>query len=60
MTAFGPFLIGLAAVIGASVAVCLGHIDSATYIALVGPVAGVGVGAGVHAAGVGSASSTGS
>ncbi len=46
------FLTGLAAIIGASVAVSLGHIDTATYIAIIGPIAGVGVGAGVHASGV--------
>lgn len=44
-------LFGLAGIIGASVAVCLGHIDTSTYIAIVGPVLGVGVGAGVHASG---------
>ncbi len=47
----GTALIGLAATVGATVAVCLGHIDSATYIAIIGPLAGVGVGAGIHAAG---------
>ena len=45
-------LIGLTTVVGATVAVCTGHIDPTTFIALVGPVGGVGVGAGVHAAGV--------
>ena len=52
VSAVGTAVIGLAAVIGATVAVCLGHIDSATYIAIIGPIAGVGVGAGVHAQGV--------
>lgn len=55
MTSFTPQLtalvIGLAAVVGASVAVSLGHIDSSTYIAVVAAFGGVGVGAGVHAAG---------
>lgn len=48
----GSAAIALAAVIGATIAVCLGHISEATYIAIVGPVAGVYVGAGVHAQGV--------
>ncbi len=52
IAAFGTAAIGVAAVVGASVAVCLGHIDSATFIAIVGPLAGVGVGAGIHTAGV--------
>ena len=43
--------IGLAAIVGASVAVCLGHIDAPTYIGIVSAFGGVGVGAGVHAAG---------
>lgn len=38
--------------VGATVAVCLGHIGEATYIAIVGPIAGVYVGAGIHAQGV--------
>ena len=48
----GAFVLALAGVVGATVAVCLGHIDSPTYIGLVGPVLGVGVGAGIHAQGV--------
>lgn len=60
MPTIGTVLIGLAAVIGATVAVCLGHISEATYIALVGPIAGVGVGAGVHAQGVTTATKAGS
>jgi hypothetical protein len=43
--------VGLVAIVGASVAVCLGHIDPSTYIAVVASFGGVGVGAGVHAAG---------
>lgn len=54
----GAFVLALAGVIGATVAVCLGHIDQSTYIALVGPILGVGVGAGVHANGVVSGSVT--
>lgn len=54
----GAFVLALAGVIGATVAVCLGHIDQATYIALVGPILGVGVGAGVHANGVQTAAPT--
>lgn len=52
-------LVGLAGVIGATVAVCLGHIDAPTYIGVVGPVLGVGVGAGIHAAGVDTQPSSG-
>lgn len=50
-TQIGALLLGLAAVIGATVAVCLGKIDAPTYIAVVTTFGGVGVGAGVHAAG---------
>jgi hypothetical protein len=38
--------------------VCLGKIDAPTYIGIVGPVLGIGVGAGVHASGVATASAT--
>lgn len=51
-TQLSALAIGLAAVVGASVAVSLGHIDTATYIAVVSSFGGVGVGAGIHAAGV--------
>jgi len=51
-----PALIGgviaLAAIVGATVAVCLGHIDAGAYTGLVGVALGGGVGAGAHAAGV--------
>lgn len=51
-----PALIGgviaLAAIVGATIAVCLGHIDSGAYTGLVGVALGGGVGAGAHAAGV--------
>lgn len=53
----GAILIALAAIISATVAVTTGHIDTATYIAIVGPVAGVGVGIGAHSAGVASGAS---
>ena len=43
--------LGAIALVGASVAVCLGHIDASTYIAIVASFGGVGVGAGVHQAG---------
>lgn len=55
MSAYITQLTGLAlgalGLIGATVAVCLGKIDAPTYIGIVGPVLGIGVGAGVHAAG---------
>ena len=54
----GAFVLALAGVAGATVAVCLGHIDQPTYIGLVGPILGVGIGAGVHAQGVDSGSTT--
>ena len=43
--------LGAIALVGSSVAVCLGHIDASTYIAIVASFGGVGVGAGVHQAG---------
>lgn len=43
--------LGALGIAGATVAVCLGKIDAPTYIGIVGPVLGIGVGAGVHAAG---------
>lgn len=53
---FGPALIGgviaIVAIVGATVAVCLGHIDAGAYTGLVGVALGGGVGAGAHAAGV--------
>lgn len=45
-------VIALAAIIGATVAVCLGHIDAAAYTGIVGAGLGGGLGAGAHAAGV--------
>lgn len=51
-----PGIIGAAvaivAIIGATVAVCLGQIDGGTFAGLVGVCAGGGIGAGAHAAGV--------
>jgi hypothetical protein len=58
-TQLTALVIGLAAVVGASVAVCLGHIDQSTYIAVVAAFGGVGVGAGVHAAGVNTGTASG-
>lgn len=45
-------LVALAAIAGATVAVCLGHIDAGTYSGLVGVALGGAVGVGAHAAGV--------
>jgi hypothetical protein len=45
------YVLGLAAIVGATVAVCLAKIDASTYIAVVTTFGGVGVGAGVHASG---------
>lgn len=56
MTTPAPGVIGgavaIVAIIGATVAVCLGQIDGAAYASLVSAVAGVGIGAGAHASGV--------
>lgn len=52
MTALTGGAIALAAIIGATVAVCLGHIDSSTYSAIVGGGLTGGIGVGAHAAGV--------
>jgi hypothetical protein len=51
-TQTGAFVLALAGVIGSTVAVCLGHIDTSTYVALVGPIVGAAAGVGAHAAGV--------
>lgn len=51
-----PALIGAAvavvAIVGATVAVCIGHIDAGTFAGLVGGASGAGLGVGAHAAGV--------
>lgn len=45
-------IIAIVAICGATVAVCLGHIDSAAFTGIVAGVGGGGLGAGAHAAGV--------
>lgn len=45
-------VIAIVAIIGATVAVCLGHIDASAYSAIIGAGLGGGLGAGAHAAGV--------
>jgi hypothetical protein len=52
LAALQTTIIGVVAVVGATVAVCLGHISEATYFAVVGPLAGAGVGAGLVTHGV--------
>ena len=47
----GVTLIAVAGIAGATVAVSLGKIDGQTYAAIVSGVLGIGLGAGVHAAG---------
>jgi hypothetical protein len=49
--------LGLAGITAATVAVCLGKIDAASFTAIVSGVLGVGLGAGAHAQGVTSGSS---
>lgn len=44
--------LAIVAIAGATVAVCLGHIDSSSYTGIVGVALGGGIGAGAHAAGV--------
>lgn len=44
-------VVALVAIAGATVAVCLGHIDASTYAAIVAGVTGASVGVGAHAAG---------
>lgn len=47
----GVTLIALAGIAGATVAVSLGKIDAQSYVGIVSGVIGIGLGAGVHAAG---------
>lgn len=44
-------VLGTVAIVGSSIAVCLGHIDPSTYVAIVAAFGGIGVGAGVNHAG---------
>lgn len=50
-------IVAVTAVVGATVSLALGHITAGDYLALVGPIVGVSVGVGAHAAGVSSQSS---
>lgn len=50
-TALAGYALAAFAIIGATVAVCLGHIDQQTYATIVGFGAGGGLGVGAHAAG---------
>lgn len=45
-------VVAIAAIVGATVAVCLGQIDGGTFAGIIGAFGGVAVGAGSHAAGV--------
>lgn len=45
-------IIAVVAIIGATVAVCLGHIDTSTYSGIVGVGIGGGLGVGAHSSGV--------
>lgn len=45
-------VVAVAAIVGATVAVCLGHIDGGAFAGIVGAFGGIGAGAGAHAAGV--------
>ena len=51
----GSLVLAVVVAAGATVAVCLGKIDAPTYIAVVGTFGGAGLGAGIHAQGVTSA-----
>jgi hypothetical protein len=56
VTATVPLVVGgvvsCVAIAGATVALCLGHIDAGTYGAIVGTFGGGGLGVAAHAAGV--------
>lgn len=45
-------VVAVVAIIGSTVAVCLGSIDGGAYAGIVGAFGGIGAGAGAHAAGV--------
>jgi hypothetical protein len=51
-TVISAAIVALAAIAAATVAVVTGHIDGQSFVAVVGPLAGVFVGIGAHAAGV--------
>lgn len=51
-TSLAGAAVAIFAVAGATVAVCLGHIDSSTYSTIVGGALVGGIGVGAHAAGV--------
>lgn len=51
-TALTGAIVTVVVVVGATVAVCLGHIDAGTFAGIVGAGLGGGIGAGAHAAGV--------
>ena len=55
-----PAAVAIVAIAAATVALCLGHIDQATFVAIVGSFGGVGIGAGAHAAGVNAGASSSS
>lgn len=44
--------VAIVAIVCATVAVCLGHIDGAGFTGIIGAFGGIGAGAGAHAAGV--------
>lgn len=50
-TTIAALVIAGLALVGATVAVCLGHIDQQSYVGLVGLALGGGIGVGAHAAG---------
>lgn len=45
-------LVAIAAIVGATVGLCLGSLEGGEYVGLVGAFAGFATGAGAHAAGV--------
>lgn len=58
ITQLGAVLLGLAGVAAATTAVCLGKIDAQSFTAIISGVLGIGLGAGVHAAGTSANSGT--
>lgn len=52
MALYTSATVSIVAIVGATVALCLGHIDGGAFAGIVGGLGGVGAGVGAHAAGV--------
>jgi hypothetical protein len=51
-SSLGTLILAVVVVVSTTVALCLGHIDSQTFLGIIGAITGLGMGAGIHAAGV--------